>query len=176
MTRPRRAPTYKAVVSLKMMKRMTVGELYWLFSDSPCGDFPDGLTDGTVLWHTKPRSATIAKLVRSSIWHGKIFHADLRRVYKRFNRTTVEAYGPRYVPLGFDATIAIQPSIHDLADCIALNYTKEPALRLREELRQVAPNLWLGIAYHRRRAIEHFALASHLPDLRNTKEHDGSHA
>jgi hypothetical protein len=59
-----------------------------------------------------------------------------------------------------DAEVYIGSSWYDRADCVVLDYIQSPvsSIRLRDELRQLAPALYLGKAYKGRHPLIRFAL------------------
>jgi hypothetical protein len=127
-------------------------ELDALFSKSEPGPIPDGKAAGTAIVANATRFAKIiARLVHYFGWQGKTFdarHGTLR------NRITV---------FGFNAIVAqvyLGPSLFDEKPCIVLDYsrTSEVAERVRDEIRLIAPNTYLGRVYWKNKPTIHFAL------------------
>ena len=138
--------------------KMSAEELDTLFSKSPAGDIPDGETDGTAIIAAGTKfSGAIAKFVSHFAWQGKSFKRDR----KDPTRSTLRN---RLTMLGFEAIVAQvykDASLHDGKECIVLDYsdTSTVAGWIRDELRQVGPNLYLGKVYgHHDKPLIHFAL------------------
>jgi hypothetical protein len=131
---------------------MSAADLDALFATSPPGPIPNGPANGTALVDTgKPISKEIAWLVQHFAWQGKTFdgpHGTLR------NRVTT---------FGIDAIVAEVYLANSLADgkpCIVLDYSKTSivAQRVRDEIRLIAPNTYLGKVYWDNKPTIHFAL------------------
>jgi len=113
---------------------------------------PDGRGAGTVLAGTGPRTAgPLARVVRRLAWQGKVFdrrRGDLRNMLTPFGVLAVRArVGPGR-------------SVLDGRDCVVLDYsgTSKVAWWVRDEIREVAPGLWLGVALVRGHPVAWFAL------------------
>lgn len=127
-------------------------ELDALFTQAETGPIPDGEAKGTaIIAPGKPFSDEIAKVVELFFWQGKIFDAE-RGVLRNL-----------ILPLGLKAIVATvyrADSWLDGKECIVIDYSETSlvASRVRDEIRQVAPGLYLGKVYWgRKRAID-FAL------------------
>lgn len=138
--------------------KMSSGELDTLFSNSPAGDIPDGETEGTAIIAAGTKfSPAIAKFVSHFAWQGKSFKRDR----KDPTRSTLRN---RLTMLGFEAIVAQvykDPSLYDGKECIVLDYSETSTVAgwIRDELRQVAPHLYLGKVYgHHDKPLIHFAL------------------
>ncbi|MCU1231674.1 MAG: hypothetical protein JWO97_4558 [Acidobacteria bacterium] len=130
----------------------TDAELDGMFSGSQPGPIPNGPAEGTAIVANGTRfSSLIAKIVNHFGWQGKTFdakHGTLR------NRIT---------SLGLNAIVAevyVGPSLFDQKPCIVLDYSKtsEVAERIRDEIRMIAPNTYLGRVYWENKPTIHFAL------------------
>ncbi len=138
--------------------KMTTDELDTLFTNSPAGEIPNGETEGTAIIAAGTKfSSAIAKFVSHFAWQGKSFKRDR----KDPTRSTLRN---RLTMLGFEAIVAQvykDPSLFDGKQCIVLDYsdTSTVAGWIRDELRQVGPNLYLGKVYgHHNKPLIHFAL------------------
>ncbi len=138
--------------------KMTTDELDTLFTNSPAGEIPNGETEGTAIIAAGTKfSSAIAKFVSHFAWQGKSFKRDR----KDPTRSTLRN---RLTMLGFEAIVAQvykDPSLFDGKQCIVLDYsdTSTVAGWIRDELRQVGPNLYLGKVYgHHDKPLIHFAL------------------
>jgi hypothetical protein len=123
-----------------------------LFRKSPPGPIPNGPANGTAIVDPGAQvSKEIAWIVNHFVWQGKTFdgaHGTLR------NRIT---------PLGFDEIVAevyLGTSLFDGKPCIVLDYSKTSfvAQRVRDEIRLIAPNTYLGKVYWDDKPAIHFAL------------------
>lgn len=131
---------------------MSQKELDDLFSASEAGPIPDGQADGTaIIAPGTPYSQEIATLINYFAWQGKVFDAKAGLLKNRIG------------PLGLNAIIAKvykAPSWLDGKECIVLDYsdTSLVAHWIRDEIRLISPNLYLGKVYWDRKHIFDFAL------------------
>jgi hypothetical protein len=136
----------------KQLLEMSRSELDALFGNADSGPIPNGRAAGTaILLPGSPYNATVAQLVRTFAWQGKTFYAKYRVLTNRVS------------PLGLSAAVAVvyeEPSLLDGRACIVLDYSKTSlaARFVRDEIRLIAPSLYLGKAYWSRWAVCHFAL------------------
>ena len=120
---------------------MSQQELDDLFTKSPAGPIPDGPAKGTAIIAPGTRfSDEIAQIINHFAWQGKTFDGPGGVLT---NKISV---------LGFNAIVAKVykgESWLDHKECIVLDYSKTSliAKRVRDEIRQVAPNLYLGKVY-----------------------------
>lgn len=131
---------------------MTQAQLDDLFRSSPAGPIPNGPANGTaIIASGTVFSKDIAEAINVFAWKGKTFdgaHGVLT------NRITV---------LGFNAIVAEvykAPSWLDQKECIVLDYSKTSIVAkwVRDEIRLVAPNLYLGVVYWDSKKLIHFCL------------------
>ena len=131
---------------------MSATDLDALFAKSPPGPIPDGPAEGTAIIASGTKfSKAIASVINHFGWQGKTFdrtHGTLR------NRITA---------FGFNAIVAevyVGNSLFDGKPCIVLDYSKTSTVaeRVRDEIRQIAPNTYLGRVYWDDKATIHFAL------------------
>lgn len=132
--------------------RMTPQQLDELFRKSESGPIPNGEAQGTALIAPgSPVSEEIAKIVKLFAWQGKTFDAGHSVLRNRVSPFGVNAIA---------AQIYKQASWFDNKECIVLDYSKTSTLAhwIRDEIRLIAPNLYLGLAYWQQTRIVHFAL------------------
>jgi hypothetical protein len=131
---------------------MNQEQLDELFRNSPVGEIPKGEGDGMVIIATGTQLTEIAaRFLKFFAWQGKVFNperGDLR------NEIT---------PFGIQAIIAKvykADSWFDGKECIVLDYsdTSIVAQWIRDEIREVAPHLYLGIVYWDNTKLINFAL------------------
>ncbi len=131
---------------------MSRAELDRLFTASPCGDIPDGEAAGTLIVAPGSRyNDRIAALVNRLAWKGKRFDADRATVSNK-----VSGFGVNAVV----ARVYKAASWLDHKECIVLDYsaTSFVAGAIRDEMRLIGPNLYLGQAYWARTRLVDFAL------------------
>lgn len=139
-------------MDLETLQRMSLNGLNELFSDTFPGDIPDGPMDGTVLIHGICIDLAVAAVIKRFAWQGKTFNALAGTLTNRIDGLDVIA-----------AHVYFGPSWYDLEDCIVLDYS-DANVGIRDELRQVDGNLYLGKAYRTHQQIKdhhallHFAL------------------
>jgi hypothetical protein len=123
-----------------------------LFRNSSAGNIPTGEGAGTAI--IAPGSAVsddIARFVHLFTWKGKVFDpakGELRN---------------KILPLGHKAIVAKvykDKSWLDQKECIVLDYSKTSLIAhwIRDEIREVAPGIYLGIVYWGKKKLIHFAL------------------
>ncbi len=131
---------------------MTQPQLDDLFRASPAGPIPNGEATGTAIIAPDTKySAPIAEFISHFAWQGKVFDAE-RKLLK--NRITV---------LGFEAIIAsvyTGPSWMDGKECVVLDYSQTSLLAhwIRDEIRLVSPNFYLGKVYWAKDRLIDFCL------------------
>jgi hypothetical protein len=129
---------------------MTQEQLDDLFKKSPPGPIPNGAAKGTAIIVGK-FSPEIAAFVTHFIWQGKVFdgpHGTL------INEISV---------LGIHAIVAevyLGKSLIDGNDCIVLDYSKTSKVAgwVRDEIRLIAPNFYLGVVYANDKKLINFSL------------------
>jgi hypothetical protein len=139
-------------LDVSSLLRMTKDQLDALFQDAPAGPIPDGSAKGTAL--ITPGTALsdeLAEVVNLFAWQGKTFDAEHGVL-----RNRILAFGLNAIV----ATVYKGPSLLDNKDCIVLDYSKTSLVAkwIRDEIRQIGPNLYLGRVYWDKKPILHFAL------------------
>ncbi len=132
--------------------KMSGAELDEIFRQSSAGNIPDGEGEGTAI--IAPGTAVsdaIAKFVHLFNWKGKVFDAAQGELRNRI------------LPLGHKAIVAKvykDGSWFDQKECIVLDYSKTSLLAkwIRDEIREVAPGIYLGIVFWGKKKLIHFAL------------------
>ncbi len=116
-------------------------ELDEMFSAMPAGDIPSGEADGTAIVAPGTRfSPVIAKFINSFAWQGKVFDGE-KGVLRN-----------RILPFGLNAIIAKVykgDSWLDGKECIVLDYSETSMVAhwIRDEIRAIAPGVYLGKVY-----------------------------
>jgi len=138
--------------AISELLKMSGDDLDALFSASPPGPIPSGEAEGTaIVAPGSSKTDEIAAFVNAFAWQGKIFDPA--------NGTLVNHLGPA----GTEAILAkvyVGKSLIDGKDCIVLDYSKTSlaARHIRDEIRMVGPNTYLGPVYWDNKKLFYFAL------------------
>jgi hypothetical protein len=131
---------------------MSQAQLDDLFTKSPAGPIPDGAAKGTaIIAPGTVYSKEIAEMISLFAWQGKTFDAQ-RGVLT--NKVSI---------LGFNAIVAEVykgESWLDHKECIVLDYSKTSMVAhwIRDEIRLIAPNFYLGVVYWEQKRLIDFCL------------------
>jgi hypothetical protein len=131
---------------------MTQAQLDDLFRASPAGDIPNGPAKGTaIIAPGTIFSEPTAQIINLFGWQGKVFDSA-----KGLLKNKILAFG-------FEAIVARVykgPSWLDNKECIVLDYsdTSIVAHYIRDEIRLIAPNFYLGVVYWGKDRLIHFCL------------------
>lgn len=131
---------------------MSQDELDELFKASPVGEIPNGEAQGTAIIAPGTRvSDEIAAVVKLFAWQGKTFDAQKGQLKNKVS------------PLGVEAIVAKvykAPSWLDGKECIVLDYsdTSLVARWIRDEIRLIGPNFYLGKVYWGKSRLIDFCL------------------
>jgi hypothetical protein len=131
---------------------MSQKQLDDLFSSSPEGDLPNGQAQGTaIIAPGTPFSVEIASVINIFGWQGKTFDAAHGTLTNR-----ILAFGLNAIV----AQVYKDKSWFDGKECIVLDYSKTSlvAMHIRDEIRQIAPGMYLGVVYWDKKRIINFAL------------------
>ena len=139
-------------VTVPEMLKMSQTQLDDLFTQSPVGEIPTGEARGTaIVAPGTTYTQDIANFINHFAWQGKVF--DPRKGVLR----------NKILPFGLNAIIAKVykgPSWFDQKECIVLDYSKTSLVArwIRDEIRLIDDNLYLGRVYWGDKALIHFAL------------------
>jgi hypothetical protein len=139
-------------VTVPEMLKMSQEELDKLFEQSSAGNIPHGEAKGTaIVAPGTTYTQNIADFVNHFAWQGKVFDPS-----KGVLRNKI-------LPFGLNAIIAKVykgPSWLDNKECIVLDYSETSLLAhwIRDEIREVAPNVYLGKVYWSKKRLIDFAL------------------
>lgn len=123
-----------------------------LFRQSSTGEIPNGEAQGTaILAPGTTYSVEIAQLINHFAWQGKNFDAASGTLKNRI------------LPLGLNAILARvykEQSWLDQKECIVLDYSSTSLIAhwIRDEIRLIGPNMYLGLVYWDKSKLIHFAL------------------
>jgi len=130
----------------------TTGQLGELFRAASAGPIPDGHGRGTVLLGTGGFLARLAATVSYALlWRGKVVNARDGRLKNLISALSIPAIA---------AAVYKQDSWYDEKPCIVLDYSKTSivAHMIRDEIREIAPGVYLGVVFWGRRHVLNFAL------------------
>jgi hypothetical protein len=142
----------KTITDPEQFLHMSPEQLDDLFRNSGAGEIPDGEGEGTAIIRPgSDISDDIARFIHFFTWKGKVF--DRAKGVLR----------NKILPLGHRAIVAKVykgDSWFDQKPCIVLDYSKTSLLAkwIRDEIREVAPGIYLGIVYWGKKKLIHFAL------------------
>ncbi|MGE5763516.1 MAG: hypothetical protein ACM3ZF_06465 [Mycobacterium leprae] len=120
---------------------MSQAELDELFRSSAAGEIPRGEGQGTVLLARGEELSDIAaKVVQYLAWQGKVFDPDKGELRNLLSPLGIEAVR---------AKVYKGASWFDGAECIVLDYSETSLIAhwIRDEIREVAPGMYLGLVY-----------------------------
>ncbi len=132
--------------------QMSNTDLDSLFSGSPAGDIPNGPAKGTAIIAPGTKfSPEIAEFINLFVWQGKTFDGQ-KGVLRN-----------RILLIGLNAIIAKVykgPSWFDKKECVVLDYsdTSLVAHWIRDEIRLIGPDFYLGRVYWGKKPLIHFCL------------------
>jgi len=127
-------------------------ELDDAFKNGTVGPIPNGEADGRAILAPGTKfTHDIASIVNIFAWQGKTFDAQHGTLTNRISALGVNA---------IVAQVYVGPSLFDGKDCIILDYSKTSLLakHVRDEIRLIAPQLYLGLVYWDSKRTIHFSL------------------
>ena len=127
----------QALLSAESLLALTPAQLESLYRQSPPTPIPSGPIRGTALLRPgEPGASRRARFARFA-WQGKVFRNDSTAINRFFGLHAIKA------------RVYSGPSRLDGAPSLILDYhhTSHLYARNRDEIRQVAPCLWLGLMY-----------------------------
>ncbi len=138
--------------TLEDLMELNQAQLDDAYRAAPTGEIPDGDTEGTGI--VLPGSwveRTIARFIRWTLWQGKVFDARQGALINKVSVAGVHA---------IRAKVYKDPSWLDGKECIVIDYSKTSwiARKVRDEIREVAPGLYLGKVYWGKTRLIDFAL------------------
>ena len=130
-------------------------ELDELFRSSPAGEIPNGDAEGKVLVGSDDDDVSdkVAWIARTLAWKGKVFNRE-----KGDLKNKILPFGIKAVR----AKVYKEASWFDGEETIVLDYSKTSfvAKKIRDEIREVSPGLYIGLVFWGRDRILYFTLTS----------------
>jgi hypothetical protein len=136
-------------LSLDQLARMSWPELERLYRQSEAGTIPEGYAEGKAIYCPCGRFAGMRSRLTGVVWRGKVFDAA--------DGTLVNQWcGFRAIR----AQVSYGPSWLDGAPSIVMDYsaTSKVWTDVRDEVREVAPRLYLGRMYRRKAGAPEFQI------------------
>lgn len=128
------------VATVDDLLRLSPAQLEWLYQASPPAPLPSGKVRGTPLLRTGTRMARPVSRGARVLWQGKVFRPNEAEAVNRF-------LGLRVIR----GELYQAPSWLDGRPALILDYarTSKVYAKYRDEIRQVAPGLYLGLMFDR---------------------------
>lgn len=161
-TANRTKPEVSPQAQVRSWLAMSRDDLDAVYRKAKPGPIPQGDTSGTAILAGGPFARVFAGLARTLAWQGKVF----------------DLFGPGYdcgvvvnkvTPAGLNLIVAKvyrDKSWMDGEDTIVIDYSQTSLLarRIRDEIREVSPGLYLGKVWFGERRVLDFALETRQPD------------
>ena len=155
MPNPPDVPTTKTI-AISDLAKMSQQQLDDLFTQSKPGPIPEGESSGTaIVWPGTFWTGLIARFVRRWAWQGKVFTknpgGDGATLLNK-----VTAAGAKAIV----ARVYYTQSWLDAKECIVLDYSETSLLarKIRDEIREVSPGVYLGKVWWGKTRLIDFAL------------------
>jgi len=156
------ASTNTTITDPEEFLKLSSEQLDDVFRNSPSGKIPIGEGDGTaIIAPDTVVSDIIAKFVHIFTWKGKVFVPDPVDPQRATLKNRILPVEVRAIA----AEVYRNPSWLDEKECIVLDYSQTSIVAewIRDEIREVSPGLYLGLAYWGKEKQEahrliHFAL------------------
>jgi hypothetical protein len=131
---------------------MSAREVDQLFRSGQAGQIPNGDAEGTaIFWPGSPAQPLVERLVHGLAWQGKVVSAPHGKLKNKILPISLRAIA---------ADVYSDRSWFDGESCIVLDYSKRSLVArwVRDEIRRVAPGLYLGLVYLKRTRVLYFTL------------------
>lgn len=128
-------------LTAEKLRHMTQEQLDDLYLDAEPGKMPDGASNGTAVFFPGEGALNYkTQMLAALVWQGKVFDRDKDILLNR-------VFGFKAIK----AKIYYGESLMDGGESIIIDYSKTSILarKIRDEIREVSPNLYLGRAYYR---------------------------
>ena len=135
-----KTPDSQATAATQKLMDMKRADLEAMYRASGSGPVPDGKADGLATLASGTGAGRVSEALFSFFWHGKVFDAKKGELVNRL-----------VVGRAVKAKVFIGPSWLDGKPSVIIDYkgTSWIAGAVRDEIRMVAPGVYLGFAYVR---------------------------
>lgn len=140
------------LLDMDQLLDMSQAELDDVFRASPPGEIPTGEADGRIIaFPDVPLNDVATKLAHLIAWKGKVFDREKGELLNK-----ITPFGLQSVR----AKVYKADSWFDGKECIVLDYSKTSVVAqwIRDEIREVAPGLYLGNVYWAKTRVLNFVL------------------
>lgn len=137
--------------------QMSRDELDQVYKQAKAGAVPRGDTLGTAIVAGNPLAKLLALFARWFAWKGKVFDMFAEQGEKGILVNKVSPFGMKLIV----AKVYRDASWLDNKETIVIDYAKTSFLakKIRDEIREVAPGVWLGKVWWGKTRILDFALS-----------------
>ncbi|NES90253.1 MULTISPECIES: hypothetical protein [unclassified Okeania] len=139
-------------ITVNDLQNMLQPELDELYKNSHAGIIPDGESKGTVIFAPGTSfSQNVSSIIKFLAWQGKIFYREKGYLLNKITPLNIELV---------KAEVYLGKSWLDEGESIILDYSQTSfiAQKIRDEIREVAPNIYLGNAYWEKYRVLNFVL------------------
>ena len=136
---------------------MSREELDGIYKNAKAGAVPRGDTHGTAIVAGSSMARGLAKIARLVFWKGKVFDMFAEAGEKGVLANKVGPFGMKVIV----AKVYRDASWMDNKETIVIDYgrTSLMAMKIRDEIREVEPGVWLGKVWWGKTRILDFALS-----------------
>ena len=136
---------------------MSRAELDEVYKNAKAGNVPRGDTQGTAIVAGSRMAKVLAKLMRLVAWKGKVFDMFAEGGEKGVLVNKISPFGMKLIV----AKVYRDASWMDNRETIVIDYAKTSlmARKIRDEIREVEPGVWLGKGWWGKTRILDFALS-----------------
>ena len=135
------------MLTARELPSMRGNELDDLFANAPAGEIPVGKGSGQALMATGTFAARpLLTITRLLAWQGKVFDGPSHTL-----RNLISPFGFKAIT----ADVYVDASLLDGKPCIVLDYSKTSRVAgwVRDEIREIAPGLYVGLVYAGKRRL-----------------------
>ena len=133
--------THQPISSMDQLGLLNRCEILALYASADPGPIPHGYAPGLAIFNPgRPLTMARAKMTSATMWQGKIFLDDAHVMNKVLGKQAI------------NMSVYRSESWFDGKPSIILDYEAAgwPVARYRDEIREVAPGIYLGLMYERK--------------------------
>jgi hypothetical protein len=139
-------------ITAERISKMSPSQVDDLFHAGEVGPIPEGDAEGLAIFRPgNPVEPLLQRMVKRLAWQGKVVSARDRSLKNKILPLGLRAIEADVYPAG---------SWFDGKECIVLDYSRRSliARAVRDEIRRVAPGLYLGLVYLGKTRLIYFTL------------------